>query len=146
VTESSGGGSARYPEWRGNTGLSLIEVMFATAILAVALVGVMGSLVQSHEANVALRQQTVALEAARTALNEIREMRSSGVEVPDAIIKSVPETAIDVKIPQLENATRQYTFTKLSPGLLQVEAIIAWRDMRGRPARASLATALGNHE
>jgi len=120
--------------------------MFATAILAIALVGVMGSLVQSHEANVTLRQQTVALEAARTALNEIREMRSNGIVVPDGIIKNTPESVVSVKIPQLNDATRQFVFTKLSPGLLQVEAVISWRDMRGRPARASLATALGNHE
>ncbi|MBI1320106.1 MAG: hypothetical protein GC168_14340 [Candidatus Hydrogenedens sp.] len=110
-----------------------------------ALVGVMGSLVQAHEANVILRQETVALDAARSALDELRDLRAGGLSIPDGLLETVTELPEKLEDLSLNSAQRQYTFTKLRSGLLQVEAEISWRDMRGRPAKVSLTTVLGNH-
>lgn len=131
---------------RGNAGLSLLEMMFAVAILSVALVSVIGAIVTSYEANVITRQRTVAIEAARALLDEIRVARSEGVTVPSGIKDQFPTDPRSLKNSLLSSATQTVSYSSPFPGVLFVNVEVAWEDMRGRRASVVLSTGLSNHE
>ena len=131
---------------RNNAGLSLLEMMFAVAILSVALVSVIGAIVTSYEANVITRQRTVAIEAARTLLDEIRVARSEGATVPAGIKDRFSTDPRSLKNSLLSSATQTISYSSPFPGILFVNVEVSWEDMRGRRASVVLSTGLSNHE
>ena len=54
-------------------GLTLIELMIAVAILAIAICGIMSAYFSSHRLNVRSREEAIAVAAAQDKLAEIRE-------------------------------------------------------------------------
>ena len=130
-------------------GMSLIEVLFSAAILSVALVSVIGGLASSYEAQVLTRQRTVALESARELIDEIRTARADGFKVASSV-KTLSERFTTepqfLKLSNLKEATRTLSLSIPYPGVVSLDVSVEWRDLRGRPARVLLSTALSNYE
>lgn len=130
-------------------GMSLIEVMFSAAILSVALVSVIGGLASSYEAQVLTRQRTVALESARELIDEIRTARSEGFRVASGV-KTLAERFTTepqfLKLSNLKDATRTLSISMPYPGVVNLDVSVEWKDLRGRPAKVILSTALSNYE
>lgn len=142
----SGHSSPMVGLFRGNAGLSLLEMMFAVAILSVALVSVISAIISSYEANVITRQRTVAFEIARAALDEIRVARSEGVTVPAGIKEKFSTDERKLANDLLKSATQTLSFSAPQPGMLFINVDVAWDDLRGRRAHVVLSTGLSNYE
>lgn len=129
--------------------MSLIEVMFSAAILSVALVSVIGGLASSYEAQLLTRQRTVALESARELIDEIRTARADGFKVASSV-KTLAERFTTepqfLKLSNLKEATRTLSLSIPYPGVVSLDVSVEWKDLRGRPARVVLSTALSNYE
>ncbi len=126
-------------------GLSLIEVIFAMAILAVGLVSVLGLLVQSHEANVLNRNRVTALDEAQAMLGAIRSAIARGVAVPKEIIEEFPEAEIPLESSRLPGAVLRLSYGKQDGNPLDVNIEVEWRDMRGRTSKVRLCSAIGKY-
>lgn len=130
-------------------GMLLIEVMFSAAILSVALVSVIGGLASSYEAQVLTRQRTVALESARELIDEIRTARSEGFKVASSLKAFAERFTTEpqlLKLANLREATRTLSVSMPYPGVVSLDVSVEWTDLRGRPAKVILSTALSNYE
>lgn len=125
-----------------NAGMTLIEVTFATGILAVALVAVLGVLLQGHEANVLNRSRVIAFDEARSVIDSLRALRDTGAVVPDELLKRFPEGKVALSKEILGSAWRtiEYQANTLP---MTVTVTVHWLDMRGREATVQLSTAIG---
>lgn len=134
------------PVLGATAGLSLLEMMFSVAILSVALVSVIGAIIGSYEANVITRQRTVAIEAARAVLDEIRIARSEGIAVPAGIKEKFSTDERVFANDLLKAATQKISFSAPYPGMLFIDVNVSWDDLRGRRSTVVLSTGLSNHE
>lgn len=60
------------------SGFSLVEIMVVSAIFAITAVGVLGILSESYRMNIMARETTIATEAIRNKIEEIRTQGHSG--------------------------------------------------------------------
>ncbi len=130
-------------------GMSLIEIMFSVAILSVALVSVIGGVANSYEASALTRQRTVALESARGLIDELRSARSDGLKVATSVKQLrelFPTEPQKLVHPGLREATRTLNISMPYPGVVSLDVVVEWRDLRGRPAHVVLSSALSNYE
>lgn len=130
-------------------GMSLIEIMFSVSILSVALVSVIGGVVNSYEANALIRQRTVALESARSLIDDLRSARNEGFMLATDLKQLAEKFSTQpekLNLSNLRGATRTLNVSLPYPGLLAVDVVVEWEDLRGRPARVILSSALSNHE
>ncbi len=122
-----------------------MEVTFSVAILAVALLSVIGMLAQAHEAVVLDRHRTMALDEARGLLNEIRVAKGTGIRSLEEVVKQFPAGLYKVKYASaLESPRLELSYLRNRLDLVQeVTATVQWTDHRGRPMEVALTTVLG---
>lgn len=124
--------------------MTLVEVSFSVAILAVALVSVLGVLVQAHEANVINRSRVIAFDQARAVVDEIRNLQALGTQFPEGILEKVPVGKLPIAETVLDNAWRTVEYGAKSDPLM-VTVTVHWLDLRGREASVSLSSAVGKY-
>jgi prepilin-type N-terminal cleavage/methylation domain-containing protein len=129
-------------------GLSLIEVMFSIAILGVALVAVIGMVVQAYEANLLNRHRAVALDEARGVLEEMRAIRQDAKD-PETFQKTLgatyPEGRRRYLSPVLDQAARLIRYRDIDRDPIIIDVEVQWLDIRGRRMSVALSTALSQH-
>ena len=129
---------------RNDAGMTLIEIMFAIGILAVALVSVLGVLVGAQEANVMNRSRVFAFDEARAVIDQIIDLKASGAAFPDALIAAIPAGKTTLSSVALAGATRTVIWgAKTDP--MVVTVTINWNDLRGHAASVSLSSAIGKN-
>lgn len=124
--------------------MTLIEVSLAIAILAVALISVLGVLVQAQEANVLNRSRVIAFDHASAIIDQIRDLKALGLEFPKGILEKIPAGKLPIANSILEGAWRSIEYgAKADP--LMVTVTVHWLDMRGREASLSLSSAVAKN-
>lgn len=132
------------PNRQSRLGMTLIEVSLAIAILAIALIAVLGVLVQAQEANVLNRSRVIAFDQAHAVLDEIRDLKALGLAFPDGILEKIPAGKLPLANNILDNAWRSVEYgAKTDPLMLTVT--VHWLDMRGREASISLSSAVAKN-
>ncbi len=124
--------------------MTLIEVSLSIAILAVALISVLGVLVQAQEANVLNRSRVIAFDQARSVIDEIKDLQALGIKLPEGILEKIPAGKLPIASTVLNNAWRSVEYgAKADP--LMVTVTVHWLDMRGREASLSLSSAVAKN-
>ena len=124
--------------------MTLVEVSLSVAILAVALISVLGVLVQAHEANILNRSRVIAFDQARAVIDEIRDLHVLGVAIPEGILEKIPQGKLPLASGVLNSAWRSVEYgAKADP--LMVTVTVHWLDNRGREASVSLSSAVAKN-
>jgi len=128
-------------KWSGTTGLTLLEVTFAMASLAIVMAGAAQTLVTYHEHMELQRQRTNALESCRTVISQIRTIRDANTnDFPNAIFAVFPD---DMAVPGFTALTNQQVsvdYTNPAANPLEVTVNCTWSDLRGRPVNFNLTS------
>ena len=114
-------------------GISMIELMFALAILAVALLGIVGVLLQAIGTKDADREQQIAKTAATRQLEVIRTAAQTNY---DTVVTTYANTSFDVAgLSNLSNQSKLGLGTVVidssNSDLLDLTVAIAWTGIRG---------------
>lgn len=141
---------------RNDSGLSLLEIMMATAIFTI-LIGATAQTLSTFYGTVELQQdRAVAAQNCRTVLGWMRAVRDDDPDnFPDNITEAFPEGGEIPNLPPFienndpprwplaqQSVTVEYEDPDANP--LRVTVRIQWSDRVGRRARLSIASALTN--
>lgn len=133
----------RTAAWKATAGLTLLEVTFAMASLAIVLVGAAQGLVTYHEHMQLQRQRTVALESCRTIISQMRTIRDANVNIvdfPDPILAVYPDDTAVAGMNALTNQQVTVNYTDVNANPLEVTLNCTWNDLRGRPVNFNMTT------
>ncbi len=125
-------------------GMTLVEVLVATLILALAVGGLVQGLIAIMETIDLARDQSQATTDLRSMLERIRATPFDFLttQFPDSIVNgpvSSPYTGIvGTYMLRQENITVTYANATTDP--LEINVALAWQDKRSRPRAASMAT------
>ena len=121
-------------QWKSTAGLTLLEVTFAMASLAIVMAGAAQTLVTYHEHMELQRQRTIALENCRTVVSQIRTIRDANTnDYPDAILAVFPDDGVVAGFGGLTNQQVVVSYTNVAANPLEVTVTCNWSDLRGRP-------------
>lgn len=127
--------------WKATAGLSLLEVTFAMASLAIVMGGAAQTLVTYHEHMELQRQRTNAMESCRTVVSQIRTIRDANINnFPDAILAVFPNDAAVAGFGALTNQQVVVSYTDVNDNPLEVNITCTWADLRGRPVNFNMTT------
>jgi prepilin-type N-terminal cleavage/methylation domain-containing protein len=138
---------------RNEEGMSLLEVTLAMAIVAVALGISAQSLLSIYVLLDMQHQRVVAVNHCRSILSGMRNVRDANQNLPDsetrcqaAILAAYPDDSTFPGPQQLPNSTVSVTYENSSPSAnpLLPTVVMNWTDMRGRPMRLQLSTAISD--
>lgn len=125
---------------KSNQGITLVETVFAMAILAVVLASLLQVVVNVQAAAVTNRSRSVAIEDARSVLERVRAARDGGTEVPAGIVRDFPVGEFNLPTASLprEQVTIAYENPNVTP--LAITVTTQWRDLRGRALSETVST------
>jgi len=131
----------RHVNWKTTSGLTLLEVTFAMASLAIVLGGAAQGLVTYHEHMELQRQRTVAMENCRTVVSQIRTIRDANInDFPNAIFAIFADEAAVAGFTALTNQRVSVDYTDIAANPLEVTVTSTWSDLRGRPVAFNMTT------
>lgn len=118
---------------RGQKGVTIVELMFALGIIAIALLGIVGVLLHALSTKDADREQQIAKTAATRKLEEIRTAATANY---DAVAAQYANSTFDVAdLSNLSNATKLGLGTVFidssNANLLDIRILIGWTGVRG---------------
>lgn len=128
---------------KATAGLTLLEVTFAMASLAIVLAGAAQGLVTYHEHMDLQRQRTTALESCRTVISQMRTIRDANVNIvdfPDAITAVFPDNQAVAGVNALTNQQLMVNYTNVAANPLEVTLTCTWDDLRGRQVNFTMTT------
>ncbi len=131
----------RSAKWTATAGMTLLEVTFAMASLAIVMAGAAQGLVTYHEHMELQRQRTTAMESCRTVISQMRTIRDANInDFPNAILAVFPDETAVAGFGALTN--QQVTVDYADPGAnpLAANVICTWSDLRGRPVTFTMTS------
>ena len=120
-------------------GFSLIELMVAVAILAMAILGIFYAYNVGFMGIADARDRTVATNYAREAMEDIKNMDFEAITTqPRAFISAdIPGTKFKRKVTVADEVTDE---------LKKVTTVISWDDRNGIPKEVKLETLIYNND
>lgn len=122
-------------------GFTLLELTIAMALFAVVLGATAQSLVTYHAALEMQNMRSVAAQNARSVLADMRSARDNG-PFPEVLLNGWPDGAVVEGASTLPGENIVVTYTDVTANPLEVTVVSTFPDMRGRPVRVQLGTAL----
>ena len=130
---------------RDERGMTLVELMFAVAILLMVLGATAQSLISYYVALDLQNQRVVAIRHCTGVLSSIRAFRDANTgPFPDAITEQWPDGTEVAGVAALHQEAVTVAYTDSNANPLEVVVTSAWLDLRGRPVSASISTRLTN--
>lgn len=129
------------------SGLTLVELMMAVALVATGFVLLLGALPSIHGTITTSSSMSQALHHAVTVLEEVRALPTSELEayVPPALNDLGMDEVITVTV--LDNAGNEVTlptdFSSIAGGVpdpVEMRVRVQWTDESGRPKTTTVAT------
>ncbi len=120
-------------------GISMVEVIFAVAILAVGALALMGQMETSYKANNTNRETNKAMAHLSAALEKVVNVPFSRIvaDFPDQSAITLPEIN-STDLLAGEQITVHYSDTEADP--LEITTTISWTSFDGRARTRSLTT------
>lgn len=135
--------------WKEDSGVTLLELVIASSVLAIAFVLIMGGLISTSETNAISEDQALASAQAESVIEEIQ-----GLPYEDLLAYQPPNLQTlgansTLQVVCLDKGGNQVTlpvdvdtFAGPLPNPTQVTVTVQWTDRRGRPFTSSVSTFL----
>ncbi len=131
----------RSAAWTATAGMTLLEVTFAMASLAIVMAGAAQGLVTYHEHMELQRQRTTAMENCRTIVSQMRTIRDANInDFPNALLVVFPDETAVAGFTALTNQQVTVDYTDPGANPLEVNVICTWSDLRGRPINFNMTS------
>lgn len=115
-------------------GIGLIEAMIAIIIMGIGLVASMRMYINTNVADQLSRQRTVALQLARSKIEQLRASPTLTATTTDACSSAAPASGSTSTCPALVNTSatfnRSWSVVANADGSLGVNVQVTWKDLR----------------
>ena len=124
------------PVLKDKSGLTLLELAFALAILAPILLAVIGVNLYALRAGESSRQITTAMQDAHTIIEQIRDTSEQGL---NQVLTEFPDTQAVSGFSNLTNEQATVNYNDVNADPLVTTVTVQWTD-RGRSINRALTT------